>query len=275
MLKPQIVTELQDMRHLEWSRIRKSSGSAGSYLKAYELVDGRKVYYKLSLYDSVHGITGHESVNEIIVDRLLSVLGIEHLSYQLIHSLIVIGGKEYETYICASEDFKEPGDSKIPLDDLYELSMNSDESIMDFIARMKWSDFIYKMIVVDFLILNRDRHGANIEIIKKRKTNYLYPAPIFDHGISLIYNCKNENEVTSFDVMEDRPVQCYVGSRSAKDNLGIIPIDANPIIRKIEERDRDVIFDGLEGILPPFYYDKIWNMIWERWCYYENLRNKG
>jgi hypothetical protein len=71
----QIIHELQDMTHLSWAKTRNSSGTAGSFLKAYEDgVDG-KTYFKLSNYDAWKGIIGHECVNEIIVDRLLSILG--------------------------------------------------------------------------------------------------------------------------------------------------------------------------------------------------------
>ena len=51
--------------------------------KAYSELSGKKVYYKLSNYDNVCGVIGHECVNELIVDRLLTVLGVEHLHYQL------------------------------------------------------------------------------------------------------------------------------------------------------------------------------------------------
>lgn len=56
-------------------------------------MSGKKIYYKLSNYDSEKGIIGHECVNEIIVDRLLSILGVEHLEYQLIHADIEIDEK--------------------------------------------------------------------------------------------------------------------------------------------------------------------------------------
>ncbi len=70
-----------------------------------ETIDGKKLYYKLSCFDSVHGITGHECVNELVTDRLLSILGIPHLHYRLLHGTGRIEGKEYETWLCASEDF--------------------------------------------------------------------------------------------------------------------------------------------------------------------------
>ena len=86
----QIIRQLQDMTYLSWAKARNSSGIAGSFLKAYDENAGGKTYYKLSNYDAWAGIIGHECVNEIIVDRLLSVLGIEHLSYQLIHARVLI-----------------------------------------------------------------------------------------------------------------------------------------------------------------------------------------
>ena len=88
-MKNDMITEKQDLHHLTWSKVRNSSGTAGSFLKAYSDLGGHKTYYKLSNYDSVHGITGHECVNELIVDRLLSLLGVEHLHYQLLHADIL------------------------------------------------------------------------------------------------------------------------------------------------------------------------------------------
>lgn len=70
----QLILEKQDMTYLSWSKIRHSSGTAGSFLKSYSELDGKKIYYKLSNYDSVKGVIGHESVNELIVDRLLTIL---------------------------------------------------------------------------------------------------------------------------------------------------------------------------------------------------------
>ena len=84
------------------------------------------------------------------------------------------------------------------------------------------------MLIVDFLILNRDRHGANMEVLRNNKTKTLKLAPLFDHGLSFIFQCHEENEMISFDVMQDRPVQGFVGSRSAMDNLKLIPANQHP-----------------------------------------------
>ena len=106
----------QDMTYLSWSKIRNSSGTAGSFLKAYSMLGGKKIYYKLSNFDKIKGIVGHECVNEIIVDRLLDILGVPHLYYELICADVMIDGKTHEVYLCASEDFKQRGESKLALD---------------------------------------------------------------------------------------------------------------------------------------------------------------
>lgn len=218
----QIIHELQDMTHLSWAKTRNSSGTAGSFLKAYEDgVDG-KTYFKLSNYDAWKGIIGHECVNEIIVDRLLSILGISHLPYQLIHAKILIDQKEYETWLCASKDFKQLGESKIALDAYYQAESLPNESPMNFCIRNGWESTVYEMLVVDYLILNRDRHGANMEVLRNQRKKTIRLAPLFDHGLSLLSRCESTEAMLREDVMADKPVQCFVGSRSSWENLRLI-----------------------------------------------------
>ena len=51
------------MTYLSWSKIRNSSGTAGSFLKGYSVLGGNKVYYKLSNFDKIKGVIGHVCVN--------------------------------------------------------------------------------------------------------------------------------------------------------------------------------------------------------------------
>ena len=44
-----IILEKQDLSYLSWARVKNSSGTAGSYLKAYSDLGERKIYYKLTL----------------------------------------------------------------------------------------------------------------------------------------------------------------------------------------------------------------------------------
>lgn len=271
----QIVQELQDMTHLNWAYTRNFSGTAGSFLKAYDESPDGKIYYKLSNYDAWKGITGHECINEIIVDRLLTILGIEHLSYQLIHASVLIDQKHYETWLCASRDFKQRGESKIALDAYYQAERQQDESPLAFCIRSGWERIIWEMLVVDFLILNRDRHGANMEVLRNPRLKSIRLAPLFDHGLSLLSRCDSIAAALQEDVLADKPVQCFVGSRSAWENLKLIPSDRFPQLNPLHEHDRNSLLEGLSEALEPQWLDKIWEMIWKRWQVYESLCNKG
>lgn len=268
-----LILEKQDLTYLSWSKIRNSSGTAGSFLKAYSDIDGKKTYYKLSDYDAINGVVGHECVNELIVDRLLDILGIEHLSYDLIFADILLNGEVKQVYLCSSTDFKNKGESKIALDVYYDLEHQDGETPLEFCKRQGWQNAIYEMLVVDFLILNRDRHGANIEVLRNKKNKTLRLAPLFDHGLSLLFRCRSDDDFMNFDIMEDKPVQAYMGTRSTKENLSLIPKDEMPALGPLKKSHRDLLLDGLTNILPAVALDRIWEMIWERWCYYEDLRN--
>ncbi len=130
------------------------------------------------------------------------------------------------------------------------------------------------MLIVDFLILNRDRHGANMEVLRNNKTKTLKLAPLFDHGLSFIFQCHEENEMISFDVMQDRPVQCFVGSRSAMDNLKLIPANQHPHLNRLQEKDKESLFEGIDSVMPMVWQEKVWEMIWKRWQYYESFCNQ-
>lgn len=273
-LSQQIILDKQDLTYLNWAKIRNSSGTAGTFLKAYSELAGQKTYYKLSDYDTVKGIVGHESVNEIIVDRLLTLLGIEHLSYRLIYADVMLGGRVCTAYVCASDDFKKKGESKVALDTYYELEHADGEDPLAFCVRMGWETYIYEMLVVDFLILNRDRHGANIEVLRNSKKKTIRLAPLFDHGLSLLFSCKGDAaQPEKLDVMEDRRVQCYVGSNSAYENLRRIPKDKLPGFKIPDKDEFDSVFQDIDRILPEGLLGKIREMIWRRLKYYEDFRN--
>ena len=270
-MNTELISKKQDLTYLTWSKIRRSSGTAGSFLKSYSELGGKKIYYKLSNYDSILGVIGHESVNELIVDRLLTLLGVEHLHYQLIHADILVDDKVQETYVCASENFREPGEDKQALDACYAAEHSAGETPLEFCIHNGWGTYIWQMLVLDFLILNRDRHGANIEILRNKKKKSVRLAPLFDHGLSLLCRCESEKDINGFDVMADQPVQCYIGSRSAQDNLYLIPVEWLPKFNPLHESDKAILMEGLSGIISQSLQDKIWEMIWKRWCYYEDF----
>ncbi|WP_026491273.1 hypothetical protein [Butyrivibrio sp. XPD2002] len=266
-----IIKEKQNLTYLQWSHVRSSSGTAGTFLKATSTLDGEKKYYKLSNFDSVKSVIGYECVNEIIVDRLLDIFGVEHLPYELINADIEIEDSIFNTYLCASTDFKKAGESKIALDDYYRTNCEPGESHYDFCVRQGWKNYIDTMIAIDFIILNRDRHGANIEIIRNSRAHTLRIAPLFDHGVSLLYSCYTQDDLESFDILADKSCNNFIGSFSCLDNLSLLDPKHKPLRHKLHASDKDIIFGDLHDIISETRIDKTWNMIFERYKIYENL----
>lgn len=268
----ELIKEIQDYRHLEWSRIRHSSGTAGSFLKAQEILCGVKKYYKLSNCDFAEGIIGHECVNEFVVDRLLSLMGIPHLSYDLVHALVVVDGIEREVYLCESENFRRRNESKCAFDVFCEVGKYNTNDVIKICQRMGWEQDVYTMLMVDYLILNRDRHGANIEVLKDAVTKVVRLAPLFDHGLSLIFSCHSDSEIDKYDIFEDKKVQSFVGGSSTYENLRLIPKDKMPSAAKALEVTPEMLFDGLDGIVTTKWMNTVYTMIVERAKVYEGLR---
>lgn len=266
-----IDTQLNDLRRLNWQEKTSSSGTSGMFLKAVEVLNGKKVYYKLSNYDSYRGIFGHECINEIIVSRLMNLLGIDHLQYKLIHALVTIDNKEYETWLCRSCDFKNPGERKQALDTYYSIHRVGQESPLEMCDRLGFGRIIRQMMLADFLTVNRDRHGANIEILIADKNIRL--APLFDNGISFLAPYSGRPELfEQFDPMQDVNVNNYFGSRSLFENLKFLngPCDVDGL----QPQWKEELFAGIEDLITPAHREKIWEIIDQRWNYYEKICNK-
>ncbi len=266
-----VIREKQDLTYLKWSHVRNSSGTAGTFLKSESTINGKKNYYKLSNFDSERGVVGHECVNEIIVDRLLTILGVEHLSYELVYADIEVDNRIYSTYLCSSFDFKNRGESKLAMDDFYRSNSEKGESHYEFCVRQGFEQYINQMIALDFIILNRDRHGANIEILRNARAHTIRVAPLFDHGLSLIYTCMTDKDAEGFDIMDDKKCKNFIGSYSCLENLKLIKRPKEVFAGKLSLGDRDYLFSDLDGVLSDVFLDKIWNMIYERYLIFESL----
>ncbi len=199
---------------------------------------------------------------------------IPHLQYRLIHAEICIGKKRIETWICSSENFRKPGEQKVGFDLLYDLEKRDDESPLEFAVRCGWEQYIYQMFLVDYLVANRDRHGGNLEVLRQGDKE-MRLAPLFDQGVSLLCSTYGEEkQIEEFDVLRDLPVNNFIGSRSLEYNLSLIPSKYDLKIAELLETDREYILNGLDEILSRNHLTKIWQMIWKRWCRYEEICGK-
>lgn len=252
-----------------------SPGTPGCFLKAYEEVNGKRLYYKLSNYDSYRGVFGHECVNELIVSRVMDILRIPHVKYKLIHAQIIIDGKEQETWLSVSENFRKDNEEKLAYDLYYDLQKEDNESPLEFAIRNGWGLYMYQMFCIDYLIANRDRHGSNLEVLRNDEEDSVRMAPLFDQGVSLLFSTYgNEKLLEETDVMRDFPVNNYIGSKSLEYNLSLIPKGYDLQIWKLKKEDQDYIFSGIKHVLSEGHRNKIWEMIWKRWCFFEQVRNQ-
>ena len=263
-----IEKNIKDLKYLSWTKTRESSGIAGSYLKSYSYSNGKKVYYKLSYFDDINGVFGYEAINEIIACRIMEQLNINHLDYHLAKAEVMINGKEYETYLNYSYDFKKPGESKITFEKYYEMNKEYKEDVKSFVNRMNFTNEIYQMHIIDFLINNRDRHGANIEILYDSKTKKYRLAPLFDQGLSLLSPNYLDKDINEFNPKEIKRANSFIGTSDLETNLKTVPVDFLP-----KNLDIDSLFIDLDFV-NPLYLKKCRELISDRWCRLENIRNK-
>lgn len=257
---------LQDKTYLEWAVSKTSDGTPGTFLKSYEGNGEDKIYYKLSNYSVAHGVYGHEAINEIVAMNVGKILGMSVLDYTLEHAKINIFGNELEAYFTASKNFRKNSEDKMSFETFYSLNCDNGENVLEFIERMDLKQYFSDMFLLDWLICNRDRHGANIEVLQD---NGFRMAPLFDHGLSFMFSCYFGGEAAlEFDHLKDTPVNNFVGSRILSENLQYVnesTINRFTQVKFIKEN----VFRGIpkSAYTFPEYEDCIFNMLERRISY--------
>ncbi len=251
---------LVDMTYLKWDTRVAASGTGGTYLKTK---DG-DIYYKMSLYSGGF-VIGHESLNEVIISRFLNILGILHVDYKLHNALVKVDGNIFQAQIASSKEFKLPGEHHIALEYLDKLNREEPETR----ARYFDSYYVDQMLLVDYLIINRDRHGANIELLyscQNDGTKIYRFAPLFDNGLSLVAPLQNDLEsIALFNPLKDVQTNNYIGSRSLEQNLLLInePVQ----LRDFTPQEFEGIFEGINNFLTETHISKIKEILIRRLDY--------
>ncbi|MEY8460393.1 hypothetical protein AALA69_04605 [Eggerthellaceae bacterium 24-137] len=263
-----VCVPLQDLRHLRWDERAVTSGTSGTFPKARRSGHGVTYYYKLSCYDSYRGIYGHECVNEVLAARLLAELKIPRVDYRLVHARVAIDGEERETWLNVSTSFRAPGERKMTFELFYDLKRHSGESPFAFCQRMGWGRHIAQMLAFDFLIANRDRHGANIEVILS-PDGAMRLAPLFDNGLSFVFSCYGDaKRAAAFDALEDVNANNYLGTRSLLENLQFVTdlAEGSLALPVLDAAALDRVFDQLDPAIPSAAHRaKMREMIERRW----------
>ena len=159
--------------------------------------EGAQVKYRKGPYWYKKDNQGREGLAEYLASGLLRFSDLEPDEY-VIYEQGLINGKPG----CRSRDFLGKEDSIVTFYRLYynEFGRNLSEVIagMDtmeerieyvlrFIRRtcgIDVRDYLKKVLTLDMLILNEDRHLNNLAVVYRE--NGFAPAPIFDNGVSLL-----------------------------------------------------------------------------------------
>lgn len=166
------------------SLISPDNTSDGWLKKKWQIIDGKRYLIK-----GGSGAIRQEPYNEVFASRVMERLDIPHVSYSL--SMI----DDYPYSIC--EDFitkdtelisawyimqtqKKPNDVSI-----YEHFISCTERLgIPYV-----SDFLDKMLTLDYLIVNEDRHQNNFGAVRDADTlAWQNMAPIYDSGTSLWFD---------------------------------------------------------------------------------------
>jgi predicted ATP-grasp superfamily ATP-dependent carboligase len=217
----------------------------------------------MSAYNVAQGVYGHEAVNELLAYRIAAELSIPVPETKLIKALVCIDNTEFETYIAVSESFKSECETRMSYENFYKSVRLKNESAMSVAIRFGWEATVQQMVLFDFLIFNRDRHGANLEVLENNGIRRL--SPLFDNGLSLAVSCHTDAELDAFDVTADNMVNNFIGSRSLYENIKDIP--ASAIICRPRSDFYNRLFSGLNDVLSAKHRDVIWELFSKRWEY--------
>lgn len=192
-----------DLTRLDFTLSMNGSGSAGSFYKA---IDG-DWYYKLS-YPIGDGTFCYESVNEVLASRLCSLFGFPNAGYELVNARIRLLQNQYVVYLCKSKNYKRVDENRITLESYCNINGIDHRDIKNLSGLSFFNDLL-NMILIDYIINNRDRHGANIELLLSKDGERL--SPIYDCGSSLLAPLQyNREQIESYNVLSDGPVNNYL-----------------------------------------------------------------
>lgn len=235
---------VEDFTKVEWSLDKNTPGTAGMFLKGRSETEEGVFYLKLSSFNSHDGFYGHEAALELIASRVADVCGFEHIPYRLVNGRVSLDGREYVTPVCISKEYRAQGDKRLSLEAYVDL-MGKAADPTGFLLQGVWGRRILEMMVFDYIIYNRDRHGGNMEVLENGGNYRL--VPIFDNGCCLtqaLFAGWREKDNSWF--LSDGPANNYLGTKSLETNLkrycaGNVELPYRTI--------PDGIWDGLDGFL--------------------------
>lgn len=259
--------KVYDLSDIEFGA--SSSGTTGGILpKAVTKMAGKTIYLKAGAYTpETHEVYGQEPIMEVLNSRVGKALGINVLEYSLIRAQISVRGSLIETLVCVSRDFGAGYDERYTAEKLCRTYGIDGETRLETMRKLLGPKEISKMFVYDFIIGNLDRHGANIEVLRKGKSLTL--APLFDSSLTRVgINFEAVSNGGLLPAQELTRANNFLGSPYLENNVKAIR--SNICLRKLTDKDREKIYQGLGTVTTKKFRDYFWNMILEHTRYVQN-----
>ncbi len=169
------------------SLLSPDNTSDGWLRKKWTIIDGKRCLIK-----GGSGALQQEPYNEVLASLIMRRLSIPHVSYSLIMQ------DDYPYSIC--ENFITPDTELVSAWYVMQTQkkLNHISVYQHFInccghlGISDAADMMDKMIALDFIIANEDRHQNNFGVIRNAETlEYIGIAPIYDNGTSMWYGVPN------------------------------------------------------------------------------------
>lgn len=182
------------------SLIAPDNTSDGWLKKKWSIVDGKRCLLKAG-----SGVFRQEPYNEAIASAIMKRLGINHTEYT------VTVYKEEPYSVC--ENFVTSDTELITANSILNSRKkpNHITTYRHFLnccneVGLDAAPFLDRMLTVDFLIANEDRHTNNFGLIRNANTlRYIDFAPVYDNGTALWYNTVDQKILPLSPSLKSKP----------------------------------------------------------------------
>ena len=179
-----------------YNLISPDSSSNGDLKKRWKIINGRRVLLKSGTKPYFY-----EVFNELIASKIMDRLDINHIKYYIL--------EDDNNLYSACDNFINSSKDLVPIYSLMQdYKMNNSESFFNYFIRILdslnidgYREELDKMLFIDYLIGNVDRHLNNFGLIRNAKTlEFEAIAPIYDSGSSLGYSLNDTELEYAFDL---------------------------------------------------------------------------
>lgn len=200
------------------------------------------------LYKGAGTIHNFEPINEVLASLMCEILDVPHVTY----TLDVIKGNRQNTLVSVCKCIINKDEEILPAYTiLTEEKEKVQKTINDYHIYLKIlnennvpnaEEYLQKMFMLDYILLNEDRHLNNFGVIRDVKTlEWKRICPIFDTGRSM-----NTNVTTSYWNFKEGEIKCFTNELISSKNLEplfTIKIKEEQIekLKKLQEKYKEML----------------------------------